>query len=123
MKIQAPQTPLAQQPSTAGAVLLPGVPTLGFGIERYVAGGGAATVISLDPGDGLTVRDREGRQAAEIAAAGVPVVVAVSCDPGTFMRDARILVEGGYRLTRLRPVDQFLWSPHLELAARFDFAG
>lgn len=62
-------------------------------------------------------------QAAEIAAAGVPVVVAVSCDPGTFMRDARILADGGYRLTRLRPVDQFLWSPHLELAARFDFAG
>ncbi|MDE0253981.1 MAG: TRAM domain-containing protein [Rhodospirillaceae bacterium] len=62
-------------------------------------------------------------QAAEIAASGVPVVVAVSCDPGTFMRDARILVESGYRLTRLRPVDQFLWSPHLELAARFDFAG
>ena len=62
-------------------------------------------------------------QAAEIAASGVPVVVAVSCDPGTFMRDARILVKSGYRLTRLRPVDQFLWSPHLELAARFDFAG
>ncbi len=62
-------------------------------------------------------------QAAEIAASGVPVVVAVSCDPGAFMRDARILVDGGYRLTRLRPVDQFLWSAHLELAARFDFAG
>lgn len=62
-------------------------------------------------------------QAAEIAAARVPVVVAVSCDPGTFMRDARTLVEDGYRLTRIRPVDQFLWSPHLELAARFDFAG
>ena len=62
-------------------------------------------------------------QAAEIAASGVPVVVAVSCDPGTFLRDARILVDGGYRLSRLRPVDQFLWSPHLELAARFDFAG
>ena len=62
-------------------------------------------------------------QAAEIAASRVPVVAAVSCDPGTFMRDARILVEGGYRLTRLRPVDQFLWSAHLELAARFDFAG
>lgn len=62
-------------------------------------------------------------QAIEIAQSRVPVVVAVSCDPGTFMRDARILVEGGYRLTRLRPVDQFLWSPHLELAARFDIAG
>ena len=62
-------------------------------------------------------------QAAEIAASRVPVVVAVSCEPRTFMRDARILADGGYRLTRLRPVDQFLWSAHLELAARFDFAG
>ena len=78
-------------------------------------------------GAGLAIFDppRAGAkvQAAEIAAARVPVVVAVSCDPGTFMRDARSLVEGGYRLTRLRPVDQFLWSAHLELAARFDFAG
>ena len=62
-------------------------------------------------------------QAIEIAASRVPVVVAVSCDPGTFMRDARILTDGGYRLTRLQPVDQFTWSAHLELAARFDFAG
>ena len=62
-------------------------------------------------------------QAIEIAASRAPVVVAVSCDPGTFMRDARILADGGYRLTRLQPVDQFAWSAHLELAARFDFAG
>ncbi|MCY4396538.1 MAG: methyltransferase [Rhodospirillaceae bacterium] len=62
-------------------------------------------------------------QAVEIAASRAPVVVAVSCDPGTFMRDARILTDSGYRLTRLRPVDQFTWSAHLELAARFDFAG
>ena len=62
-------------------------------------------------------------QAIEIAASRVPVVVAVSCDPGSFMRDARILTDGGYRLTRLQPVDQFTWSAHLELAARFDFAG
>ena len=56
-----------QRPSTAGAVLLPGVPTLGFGVERYVAEGGAATVFSLEPGDRVTLRDREGRQPAEIA--------------------------------------------------------
>ena len=62
-------------------------------------------------------------QAIEIAASRVPVVVAVSCDPGSFMRDACILTDGGYRLTRLQPVDQFTWSAHLELAARFDFAG
>ena len=68
MNIQTQQLPLLQQPSKDGAVLLPGVPTLGFGVERYVAQGGAATVFSLEPGDTLTVRDREGRQAAEIAA-------------------------------------------------------
>ena len=68
MTIQSVEPPLAQQPSRAGAVLIPGMPTLGIGVERYVARGGAATVFSLEPGDGLTVRDREGRQAAEIAA-------------------------------------------------------
>ncbi|MDE0058039.1 MAG: DUF1989 domain-containing protein [Defluviicoccus sp.] len=62
------EPPLSLQPSRAGAVLVPGVPTLGLGVERYVAEGGAATVFSLEPGDGLTVRDREGRQPAQIAA-------------------------------------------------------
>ena len=68
MTIQTLRPPLTQQPSTAGAVLLPGVPTLGFGVERYVAGDGAATVFSLEPGDAVTLRDREGRQRAEVAA-------------------------------------------------------
>ena len=68
MTIQKQQGPLLQQPSTAGAVLVPGVPTLGVGVERYVAEGGSATVFSLEPGDAVTVRDREGRQAAEISA-------------------------------------------------------
>lgn len=59
-------------------------------------------------------------QAREIARSRVPRAVAVSCNPATFVRDARILVDAGFRLTRLLPVDQFLWSPHLELAAVFD---
>ena len=59
-------------------------------------------------------------QAAALAASTVPRVVAVSCNPATFARDARLLVDGGYRLTRLVPVDQFLWSPHLELVAFFE---
>ena len=55
----------------------------------------------------------------EIAESGVPMVVAISCNPATFQRDAAVLMELGYRLERVRPVDQFLWSPHLELAAVF----
>jgi 23S rRNA (uracil1939-C5)-methyltransferase len=56
-------------------------------------------------------------QSTELAASKVPVVVAVSCNPATFARDARLLTQGGYRLERVAPVDQFLWSPHLELVA------
>jgi 23S rRNA (uracil1939-C5)-methyltransferase len=59
-------------------------------------------------------------QARELAASPVPVVVAVSCNPLTFARDAGILVDGGYRLTRVSPVDQFLYSAHVELVARFE---
>jgi len=49
----------------------------------------------------------------------VPRVVYGSCDPGSFARDARTLQDGGYRLEKLLPVDQFLWSPHIELIALF----
>jgi 23S rRNA (uracil1939-C5)-methyltransferase len=59
-------------------------------------------------------------QARELAASAVPMVVAVSCNPLTFARDARILLDGGYRLTRVTPVDQFLYSAHVELVARFE---
>lgn len=58
-------------------------------------------------------------QAEQLARSIVPTVVAVSCDPATFARDARILVDGGYRFEEVRPIDQFVWSPHLELAALF----
>ncbi len=60
-------------------------------------------------------------QTAEIAAARVPVVMAVSCNPATFARDAERLVAAGYTLETLWPVAQFRWSTHVELAARFLF--
>ena len=46
-------------------------------------------------------------------------MVGVSCDPGTFARDARILVDGGFRLEQVMVVDQFLWSAHVELVGVF----
>lgn len=56
-------------------------------------------------------------QVAQIARSGVPVIAFVSCNPVTFARDARLLVEAGYTLQRVQVVDQFRWSPHVELAA------
>jgi 23S rRNA (uracil1939-C5)-methyltransferase len=44
-------------------------------------------------------------------------VVAVSCNPGTLVRDLRLLVDGGYRIACVVPVDQFLFSPHIEVVA------
>lgn len=58
-------------------------------------------------------------QAQALAASEVQTVVYVSCNPASFARDARLLVDGGYRLEAVTPVDQFLWSPHLELAGVF----
>jgi 23S rRNA (uracil1939-C5)-methyltransferase len=58
-------------------------------------------------------------QARELARCRVPVIVAVSCNPATFARDARILIDGGYRLGKVTPVDQFRYSAHVEVAARF----
>jgi len=46
-------------------------------------------------------------------------VVAVSCNPATFARDAARLLSGGFHLERVAPIDQFVWSPHLELVAVF----
>jgi len=58
-------------------------------------------------------------QAGEIARSKIPVAIAVSCNPASFARDAAILIEGGYRLIEVTPVDQFVYSPHIELAAVF----
>jgi 23S rRNA (uracil1939-C5)-methyltransferase len=58
-------------------------------------------------------------QCATLAQSRVPRIVAVSCNPASFARDARTLIDGGYRLVALTPIDQFVWSPHVELVARF----
>jgi 23S rRNA (uracil1939-C5)-methyltransferase len=57
-------------------------------------------------------------QARELAASRVPLVVAVSCNPGTLARDLRLLLDGGYRLGPVTPVDQFRYSAHVEIVAR-----
>ena len=58
-------------------------------------------------------------QVAQLAQSAVRRVAYVSCNPATFARDARTLVDGGYRLAWVRPVGQFRWSTHVELAACF----
>ena len=60
------------------------------------------------------------RQAQELAASKVPMVIGVSCDASTFARDARILIDGGYKLTSVTPVDQFRYSHHVEIVGRFE---
>jgi 23S rRNA (uracil1939-C5)-methyltransferase len=64
---------------------------------------------------------RQGAQAIvqQLARSKVPLVVAVSCNVTTFARDARNLIDGGYRIGRVTPVDQFRHTPHVELVARF----
>lgn len=58
-------------------------------------------------------------QAQELARSRVGRVVGVSCNPQTFARDARILTQSGFNLDRVTPIDQFLWSAHVELVAVF----
>ncbi|HEU0084752.1 MAG TPA: class I SAM-dependent RNA methyltransferase [Bradyrhizobium sp.] len=64
---------------------------------------------------------RQGAQAQveRLAKSRIAAVVAVSCNVATFARDARILLDGGYRIERVTPVDQFRHTPHVELVARF----
>ena len=58
-------------------------------------------------------------QTAQLARSAVPRVIGVSCNPATFARDARMLIDAGFRLERVTPVDQFLWSAHVELVGVF----
>jgi len=58
-------------------------------------------------------------QVQALARSKVPVIAYVSCDAASFARDAALLVAGGYRVGAVTPVDQFLWSSHIELVAGF----
>lgn len=71
-------------------------------------------VVVLDP-----PRAGAAAQVVEIARSKVPRIVYASCDPGTFARDARVLQDSGYRLEKLKVIDQFLWSGHVESIALF----
>lgn len=58
-------------------------------------------------------------QCEELARSDLSRIAMVSCNPATFARDARTLIDGGFALLGVQPVDQFRWSPHVELLARF----
>lgn len=78
------------------------------------------TAKELDRFDGLVFdppRAGAEDQSKQIARSAVPFVAAVSCNPGTLARDLAILVAGGYRVTQIVPIDQFLWSAHVEAVA------
>ena len=57
------------------------------------------------------------KQAEQLAKSDVANVVAVSCNPNTLARDLRVLINGGYKIKSVHPIDQFVYSPHIELVA------
>ncbi|MGI8704718.1 MAG: class I SAM-dependent RNA methyltransferase [Sphingomicrobium sp.] len=75
---------------------------------------GQFAAVVLDP-----PRAGAAQQVEQLAASAVARIAYVSCNPATFARDSKALVEGGYRLDWIRPVGQFRWSTHVELAACF----
>ena len=80
------------------------------------------TSAELDAHDAIVLdppRSGALEQIKQIAASAVPRIAYVSCNPATFARDAELLVAGGYRLDWVRPVGQFRWSTHVELAGAF----
>jgi len=58
-------------------------------------------------------------QSRALAASALPLVVSISCNAATFARDARILIDGGFQIDAVTPLDQFRFSPHVEIAAVF----
>jgi 23S rRNA (uracil1939-C5)-methyltransferase len=58
-------------------------------------------------------------QSRALAASALPLVASISCNAATFARDARILIDGGFQIETVTPLDQFRFSPHVEIAAVF----
>jgi 23S rRNA (uracil1939-C5)-methyltransferase len=84
------------------------------------------TPLELKPYDAVVLdppRAGAEAQVRGLAKCKVPVIAYVSCDASTFARDAAILVAGGYRPGPVTPIDQFLWSSHIELVGSFKRAG
>jgi 23S rRNA (uracil1939-C5)-methyltransferase len=84
------------------------------------------TARELEPFDAVVLdppRAGAQAQARELARSGVETVVAVSCDPGTLARDAQILTDGGYAIASVTPIDQFVYSAHVETVAVLRKAG
>ena len=81
---------------------------------RRVVGEDAGAAGAFEGGEGF-----EDKGVAVYGEPGAGVVVGVSCNPQTFARDARTLIDAGFVLERVTPVDQFLWSAHVELVGVF----
>ncbi|MEP6786320.1 MAG: class I SAM-dependent RNA methyltransferase [Sphingomonadales bacterium] len=80
------------------------------------------TEIELNTADAVVLdppRAGAREQVARLAASTVLRIAYVSCNPATFARDARVLIDGGYCLEHITPVGQFRWSTHVELVASF----
>lgn len=74
----------------------------------------AFDAVILDP-----PRAGAAEQSERLARSKVPVVIAVSCSPATLARDARTLIDGGFRMGPVTPIDQFIYSPHVEVVTVF----
>src|SRR5262249_31407739 len=103
---QAAATP-GPSPLAAAQRYLCRRPSVASGLTRFDA-------VIFDP-----PRQGAEAQARALAGAKVPVIVAVSCNPATLARDAKILGDGGYRLVAVTPVDQFRYTAHVEIVACF----
>jgi 23S rRNA (uracil1939-C5)-methyltransferase len=80
------------------------------------------TPLELKPYDAVVLdppRAGAQAQAAMLAKSKVPAIAYVSCDAASFARDAGLLIAGGYKIGPLTPIDQFLWSSHIELVGSF----